>query len=364
MGKRSSYRPVIDAVRVGSLSFPFNPRLLICIVSFLLLLVVGVCWSVTQGQYRLTFGGVIEVFSGGGSAIDRAVVFNMRLGRAIVACLVGAALGFSGALTQTVARNPLASPDILGITNGASLAAVTTIIFAGAGAGGIVEAGATTVLGTVGIPGAAIIGAALASLVIWMLAGRKAHSMLTVVLIGVGISIFLSAITTWMLAYARLERAAPARMWLTGSLNGRDWNHGWAPLAVVIIAVALAGWLAFHLSALVLGDMTAHMLGHDVRVAQIVQLITAVLLAAVAVAAAGPIGFVAFVAPHIARLVAATATPPLVFSAVMGATILLFADSLGRVILPWELPVGVVTSFVGAPFLLYMIFRMRREETV
>ncbi|MBC3185630.1 iron ABC transporter permease [Corynebacterium sp. zg-331] len=328
------------------------------------LVVLGVCWSVTQGEYRMSLGEVVEVLLGGGTKIQRVVVFDMRMGRAVVACLVGAALAYSGALTQSVARNPLASPDILGITQGASLAAVVVIVFAGAGQGGVIEAGATTVLGAVGLPGAAMIGAFVAALAIWLVAGPTRGSMLRVVLIGVGASIFLSACTTWLLASAELGRAASARMWLTGSLNGRDWNHAWAPLAVLLVAVALGGWLAFQLSALVLGETTAHVLGHRVRLAQLVQLGTAVVLAAVGVAAAGPISFLAFVTPHLARALARTATPPLIFSALLGAALLLGADLLARVILPWELPVGVVTAFLGAPFLPFMIFRTRREETI
>ncbi|AWB81248.1 ferric enterobactin transporter permease FepG [Corynebacterium yudongzhengii] len=361
---QSPHAPVLRALRVGPASMPINPRLLLCVALAGAVLALGVCYSVTQGEFQLSMGEVLAVFAGGGSAIERAVVFDMRLGRAVVACLVGAALGFSGALTQSVARNPLASPDILGITNGASLAAVATIIFAGAGAGGVVEAGATTVMATVGIPGAAIIGAGLAAVVIWLLAGSARGSVLKVVLIGVGMSIFLSSMTTWLLAYAQLDRAASARMWLTGSLNGRDWNHAGAPFVVVLVAVLVGGWLAFQLAALVLGPATAHVLGHRVGVAQAVQLVVAVILAAVAVAAAGPIGFIAFVSPHVARGLARTPTPPLMFSALMGAVLLLGADLLARVVLPWELPVGVVTAFIGAPFLLYIIVRVRREETV
>ncbi|WP_026165964.1 FecCD family ABC transporter permease [Corynebacterium mastitidis] len=357
-------RVPLRVLRLGPVSWRINARLLACMAATAALLALGVCWAVTQGEYRMTLGQVVEVFAGGGTAIQRAVVFDMRLGRAVVACLVGAALAYSGALTQSVARNPLASPDILGITQGASLAAVTTIVFAGAGHGGVIEAGATTVMGTVGLPGAAIAGALLAALLIWLLAGPARNSMLQVVLIGAGMSIFLSAGVTWLLAYAQLDRAASARMWLTGSLNGRDWNHAWAPLAVLVVAVALGGWLAFQLSALVLGETTAHVLGHRVRVAQLVQLLTAVVLAAVGVAAAGPIGFVAFVVPHLARALAGTPTPPLLFSALLGAALLLGADLLARVVLPWELPVGVVTAFLGAPFLLFMIFRTRREETI
>ncbi|SES24949.1 FecCD family ABC transporter permease [Corynebacterium cystitidis] len=355
---------VISSISLGRLSFRLNPRLVLCLGVTLVLLFIAVAWSVTQGEYSLTLGEVLTVFAGGGSTIERAVVFDLRLGRSVVACAVGAALAYSGALTQSTARNPLASPDILGITHGAAFGGALAIIFAGSGSGGALESGANIIVQNVGLPGAAIAGALTTASVIALLARSVRGSILQVVLVGVGASIFLSSLTSWLLAWAQLDRAANARLWLTGSLNGRDWSHGWAPLVVLLIAIALAGWLSFQLSALVLGNTTAHVLGHRVGLGYLIQLLTAVVLAAVAVSAAGPIGFIAFVSPHLARGLAGTPTPPLVLSASIGAVVLLGADLIARVLLPWELPVGVVTAFVGAPFLLFMIIRIRRKETV
>ena len=133
-------------------------------------------------------------------------------------------------------------------------------------------------------------------------------------------------------------------------------------MIAVLVALMLASYLSFQLSALSLGDLTATMLGHNVRIAQALQLLVAVALAAVSVAAAGPIGFVAFVSPQIAMRLAGTSTPPLVTSALTGALIVCSADLLARVELPWELPVGIVTTILGAPVLIYLIVSLNRRN--
>lgn len=311
-----------------------------------------ICVGATVGDYPLDLSTVLSVMWGGGTPIERAVVLDLRLGRGIVGAAVGACLAYSGALTQSVARNPLASPDILGITNGASLAAALVIVFGSSG---------SIVSTSIGIPLAAVCGSLVTALVIWLIAGRARRDLMRLVLIGVGVSIFLSALTTWLLAWAELDRAVEARMWLTGSLNGRDYSNAWAPLLVLFFAVAAAGWLAFQLAALSLGETTAHVLGHHVPLAQAAQLLTAVALAAVAVSAAGPISFLAFVTPQIARRLAGTPTPPLLLSASTGALLLVAADLCTRVVVPWELPVGVLTAFLGAPVLLYLLLTGNRK---
>lgn len=351
-------------LRLGPVAVPVNVRLVVVSVAVAALCLVVACLSIAYGEFPLPVIDVLRVLGGGGTRVEQTVVFDLRMGRVVVALVVGASLAYAGALTQSVARNALASPDILGITDGASLAAAAAIVFTGAGTGGVIAAGADSVLATVGIPGIAILGALVTGVVIWLLAGGGRTTMLQMVLIGVGAAIFLAGLRTWLLAYAELDRAIEARMWLTGSLNGRDFNHAWVPLLVLLLAVALAGYLAFQLAALALGDVTAHVLGHHVTAAQASQLLTAVVLSAVAVSAAGPVPFIAFVAPQIARWAGGTPTPPLLFSALTGALLLSFSDLMARVILPWELPVGVFTAFVGAPVLLVLILRQTRKETV
>lgn len=316
---------------------------------------------IAYGDYPLSFADVWRVLAGGGSKIEDRIVIDVRLGRALVGLLVGAALGMAGALTQSIARNPLASPDVLGITQGASLAAVIILTFTGAG--GLAGHTSQFILATVGVPAAAVLGAFVVATAIWLIAGSARHSIIQFVLIGVAASTLCASLTTWVMAIGDLDHVAGARLWLTGSLNGRALDSAWAPLGAVILALMLAAYLSFQLEALSLGELTATMLGHNVRVAQAIQLAVAVVLAAVAVAAAGPIGFVAFVSPQTAMRLAGTPTPPLVTSALMGAFLVTAADYLARAVMPWELPVGILTTIIGAPVLIYLIIALNRKAS-
>ncbi|WP_448851591.1 FecCD family ABC transporter permease [Corynebacterium sp. 335C] len=343
------------AVRAGGLSLRLSPRPLACGVAGLGLLVLVAAASMTLGDYPLPLPRVLAVLAGGGDEIDRTVVTRIRAGRAVVAAAVGAALGLAGALTQSVARNPLASPDILGVPQGAALAAVAAIVLGGPGI--------AAAFGGLGLVGAALAGAIASGAAVWLLAGVGRSGMTQVVLIGVGASVFLSGLTTWLLAIASLDQAAEARLWLTGSLAGRDWDQAWPPLAALAAVVACAGWLARQLEGLALGEDVAHSLGVPVRVAQAAQLLAAVALTALAVSAAGPIGFIAFVVPQLARLAAGLPAPPLLLSAILGALLLSAADLAARALLPWELPVGVVTVLAGAPALLAVVVHVHRKAT-
>ncbi len=348
------------AIRAGSISLPVNIRLLVVSGLTVVLTWVAFASHVALGDYPLTLADVMRVLLGDGTAIENKIVFEVRMSRAVVAVLTGMALGFAGALTQSVARNPLASPDVLGITQGAACAVVLTI----AGTGVFLPDSVGRFLTGLGLPLVAILGAFIAASVIWWLAKPARGSTMSLVLIGVGAAIFLQSISTWAMAYTDTDRAASARLWITGSLNGRDWNQMWGPLLAVVGALLIAGWLSFQLSALSLGNATAHTLGHNVTRAQLVQLIVALILTAVAVSAAGPIGFVAFVTPQIARLAGGTPTPPPVLSALMGGLLVLTADLVARVALPWELPVGIITAFFGAPVLIALIISLNRKSSV
>ncbi|WP_293771067.1 iron ABC transporter permease [uncultured Corynebacterium sp.] len=317
--------------------------------------------SIAHGDYELSPGDVWRILSGSGSKIENRIVIDVRLGRALVGLLVGAALALAGALTQSVARNPLASPDVLGITQGASLAAVILLTFAHGG--GSLGESADVILHTLRLPSAAVVGALIVATVVWLIAGSSRHSMVRFVLIGVAISTLCASLNTWIMSIGDLDQVASARLWLTGSLNGRDLDEVWAPLTVVLAAALASAYLSFHLAALTLGDTTATLLGHNVRVIQAVQLVFAVALSAIAVAAAGPIGFVAFVSPQVAMRLAGTPTPPLITSALTGALLVTSADFIARVVLPWELPVGIVTTIVGAPVLIYLIIKLNRKAT-
>lgn len=302
--------------------------------------------SLSVGDFPIGLAEVLAAIVGYGSEDADFIVRTLRLPRALTAVLVGAAFGLSGAVFQSLARNPLASPDIIGITAGASAAAVFVIVVLG-GAGSVVALGG--------------FGGALATAVaIYLLAYRRGVSSYRLVLVGIGVGAVLASVTSYLLTRAELFDAQRATVWLTGSLNGRGWEHV-RPVSMAMAALVPAVLvLARPLRALQLGDDTARGLGVRVEPARAALVVVAVGLAAVATASAGPVAFVAFVAAPIARrLVDAPLT--LVPAALVGAVLVLGADLVGRrIFAPTELPVGIITGIVGAPYLLWLLARANR----
>jgi iron complex transport system permease protein len=337
--------------QVGPVSLVWRPAMLIANIALATAALVLFSANVGLGDYPISIGEVAHVLIGGGGATERFIIWELRLPRSLVGLLVGLGLGTSGAITQSITRNPLASPDILGITAGAGAGAVAVIIFGGA-----------TVFGTaVGVPAAAMLGGLLTAGVIYLLAWKKGVEGFRLILIGIAANAILGALTTWMLVIGDISDVTQATVWLSGSLSARDWGHVW-PVAIALVVFGSAALAAtFPLSALKLGDETARALGVRVQGSQAVLLVSAVLLAALCVTAAGPIGFVAFVAPQLAVRLVRCAGPPLVCSALMGAALVLGSDLIARVVLPVELPVGLVTTAIGGPFLMYLIIRTNRK---
>lgn len=329
----------------------WRPRLVAVNLALVVLAFLLLCLNVGQGDYPISVPDVGRVILDGGTDAEHFIVWDLRLPRSVVGLIVGAGFGMSGAIWQSITRNPLASPDLLGITAGASAAAVAVIIFGG-----------TTFLGgTIGVPMAAMAGGLLTGVVIYLLAWRRGIEGFRLVLIGVAVNGILLALTNWMLVVGEIWDAQEATLWLNGSLNGRDWDHAW-PAAIALGAIgAVALTSTFQLSALKLGDDTARALGVRVQLTQSVLLIASVLLAAMCVTAAGPIGFIAFVAPQVTLRIARTAGPPLLASALMGAVLVVGSDYIARVLLSIELPVGIVTTAIGGPFLMYVIIRTNRR---
>jgi iron complex transport system permease protein len=304
------------------------------------------CVSISVGDFPVPVADVIPAIFGNGEGQVPYIVQTLRLPRALTAVLVGAALGFSGAIFQSLARNPLASPDIIGITHGASACAVFIIVAVG-GSYSFIAFGA-------------LIGGLVTATLIYLLAYRKGLSSYRLVLVGIGVSAMLTAVTDYLMTRAEIYDAARATVWLTGSLNNRGWEHV-RPIALTMAflfpAVLL---LARGLRGLQLGDETATALGIPVERTRGALIGVAVAMAAVATAAAGPISFVAFVAAPIARrLVRAPLT--LIPAALVGALVLLGSDLVARrLFAPTELPVGVITGIVGAPYLLWLLARANK----
>ncbi|MFF4775174.1 FecCD family ABC transporter permease [Microtetraspora fusca] len=341
--------------RVGKVSWLVRPRGVAAGLTGLALIAVLVALSLRIGDFPLSLGEIVASLTGTGG--NHFVVVELRLPRALTGVLVGAALGLSGAITQSIARNALASPDILGVTSGASVTVVAMIV-----ASGTVYGGASGALAGVGIPVAALAGGLIGAVIVYSLAWRRGLDGYRLVLVGVGVAAVFTNVKYWLMTTGDVNDSSRAMVWISGSLNGRGWEHV-TPVAyalVVLVPLCLAGTRV--LSALRFGDETATGLGVRMNTARGVLLLGAVLLAAVATAAAGPIAFVALAAPQIALRLAGVAQPPLVVSAVTGAVLTSAADLVARSLFaPVELPVGVVTAVLGAPYLIYLLIRARRE---
>lgn len=336
-------------VRLGQVSFVWRPwmvcvTLLLAAATFLVF-----CLSIGIGDFPIGLSRVIATILGRGEQVDEFVIMDLRMPRALAGLLVGTALGVSGAITQSVARNPLASPDILGITGGASATAVFLVTVSGGAA--------TAVVSTVGLSAAALVGGLGTGLLVYFLAWRRGVDGFRLILIGISVTAVMEAITTWLLTKADIRDVARAQVWLVGSLDNRSWDEVrvvfWCTLVLMVVVAAVA----FQFKPLHLGDEVAAGLGVRFSGVRAVLLLCAVLLAAAAVSAAGPVPFVALVAPQVAMRLVRYPTPPLVASGLVGALLLIGADLTTRSALPVTLPVGVVTAAIGGPFLVYLLVR-------
>ncbi|MCA6091292.1 iron chelate uptake ABC transporter family permease subunit [Streptomyces sp. SCA3-4] len=345
-------------LRAGPVSLVWRPRTLLVPLLTLGVLFLGVLVNCGRGDIDIPVGDVAQALFGGGDEGNRMVVTELRLPRSVTGLLVGAALALAGAIVQGLARNPLASPDILGITAGSGVGAVTVIVFGGAygGVGGS--------LASVGIPTAAMAGGLLAAVAVYALAVRRGLSGYRVLLVGVGVNAILTSVLSWLLLKADIVDAGRALLWLNGSLNGASWDTLRPVMWTLLVLMPVALLLSFPFGALVFDDDTARGLGVRMTATRVALLFTAVLLTAAATAAAGPIAFVALACPQLAVRLLRTGTPPLLASALIGAAVTVWADVLGRTAFGnIELPVGILTAALGAPYLLYLLIRSGRART-
>lgn len=324
------------------------------------LVVVLVSAAICLGLLLMTFGlgaaGVppgrsFPALFGVGDRFDLLVVRELRLPRAAAAIVAGIAFGLAGALFQSTLRNNLASPDILGISGGASLGAVTAIVGYGA-------SGATVNL-------AAFAGALVTAFAIWVLAWRNGLHGIRFVLVGVGIAYLCGSLISWRLAETELRDAGTVLLWTVGSVSDvRDGTLGLLVLGVSVL-VLLTLPVAREQRALALGDEHAQGLGLGPTRARVTALLIGVALVALATAVAGPIAFVALVSPAIARRLVDDGGPALLTSAVVGAALTMAADVIGQYLLPGGITaqVGIVTGLIGAPYLLLLLARSERKAT-
>jgi iron complex transport system permease protein len=324
---------------------------LIFLISFIIFVLhVGV------GEYNISPVDVLNTLLGRevGDKNYHFVVMELRMPRAIVAWLVGAALGASGAIIQGLTRNPLASPDLTGVTSGASVAAVILIIF---------------FPGTpqYWLPPAAFVGGIVVAIILYLFAWRSSSgvagdSPIRLILVGIGLSAALGAFVSFALTFGDLWYVQSAMMWLSGTVYASDWGDVSSIFPWIIVCLPLAIFAARDLNALNLGEDVAQGLGLQIAIRRGFLLLLSVALAAVTVTVAGIIGFVGLIAPHLARRLVGSLHEGLIpASAFVGGFVVILADFIGRTITPpIEIPCGIITSIIGVPFFLYLLWKREK----
>ncbi|MFS0515955.1 FecCD family ABC transporter permease [Nostoc sp. UIC 10607] len=339
-------------IRSQAISFRIDRRVPIILLCLAVAIAVAMVMNVGRGEYPISPLDIVKTILGldTGNPDHSFVIQNLRLPRTLVAFMVGMALAISGTIFQGLTRNPLADPGIIGINAGASLAAVTVIVL-------FPSAPIYT------LPLSAFAGALLMAILIYSLAWNNGSSPILLILMGVGLSAIASAITSLMITFGEIYDVSNALVWLAGSVYGRTWEQVFSLLPWLIVFVPMALTLARHLNALNLGDDVAKSLGSQVEWQRGLLVLVGVALAGAGVATAGNIGFVGLIAPHLGRqLVGATHESLVPTSALLGGVIVVMADLLGRTLFaPIELPCGVVTAAVGAPYFLYLLIRNRKK---
>ena len=316
--------------------------LVVGLAACLAVLLVCLLASVRFGAARIGTWDVVSAFTDYGGSEDDLIIRTLRVPRALVAALVGAALAVAGAIIQGLTRNPLADPWILGIEAGAAFAVVCSVFLLGASS-----------LTTYAL--FAFLGGAIAAIVVYSLGTLGGMSPMKLVVAGAALATLLSSLKTAILILNQ-QTLEEIRFWLAGSVAGRDLSLLLQVLPYVGAGLLLAFALGRQITALTLGDDVATGLGLRTSWLKVLCVVAVVLLAGSAVAIAGPIGFVGLVIPHIARFLAGVDYRwVLPYSALLGAMLLVSADIAARLVLrPQELPVGIMTALVGAPFFIYL----------
>lgn len=341
---------VVRVPRLG-VALRVHERTVIVYALLALAALVMTVLSIGTGEYHLSPSQVVRALVGEGNWTSTFLVQTLRLPRALTALIVGGALGASGAIFQSITRNPLGSPDVIGFTQGAATAAVLDIaVFGG---------------GTFAVAAGSLVGGLLTAIVVYVLAYQGGVHGYRLVLVGIGLSTMLQAARSYLLTRANLDVAQTAQVWLLGSLDGRGWDYVRPLAAVLVVLVPLTAIVAPRLSILELGDEAAGGLGLRVERSRLALLSCAVALAAIATAAAGPVAFVALAAPQIARRLTRAPGIGLTAAALTGALIMIGADYAAQRILPaTPLPAGVLTGAIGGLYLIWLLHQQWRAERV
>ncbi|KZR56886.1 FecCD family ABC transporter permease [Pseudobacillus badius] len=338
----------------GSMSLLLDQRAVWINAIFVFLLLITFLVSTGMGEQFLQPWRVLTVLLGQGDDFEQLIVHSFRLPRILISVLVGMSLAAAGAILQAVVRNPLASPDIIGITGGASVAVVLFLTL-------FTDRSNTLTVSIQWLPLSAFIGAAIVTFLLYLLAWKDGLSPTRLVLIGVGLWALMKSLTTLFMILGPIHQASQANVWITGSVYGSSWQNVWvlAPITLTLLLVVLI--MIRHVNIQELGEGIAVGAGANVQKQRFLLLLISAALTGSAVAFGGGIGFVGLMAPHIARrLVGSSFGALLPLSAVIGAILVLLADFIGRTFfLPVEVPAGVFTAALGAPYFIYLLYRQR-----
>ncbi len=335
-----------------ALRLPLRALVVLVVLSLALLLVAAI--SIATGTYDVALSDLWETLRG--ISISRAidnVVWEFRFPRTLAAALAGATMALSGAALQNATRNSLADPSLVGVSQGAALAVVLlTVVFPD--------------LAAVWRPWAAFGGSVLVAIAIRSLSHTKqGGSAIRFILMGIGLSAFISSITSALLTYGQLDRAMAALAWLAGSINAANWSDVWTLLLWSAVLLPLLLAISRSMSALRFGDASAVGLGAPVALTRNVQLAVAVGFAAIATSVVGPLGFVGLIAPHAARRIAPAGVGlHLLLTSLVGALLVLSADLIGRAAFaPIQIPAGLITALIGVPVFVVLLIRSRSASS-
>lgn len=327
-----------------------HDRAFLVLVSAISMLVMLGLWALCLGRVPLALHQVVGVFTGDAPVFMVRVVMEWRLPRIAAAALCGAALGMAGALFQSLMRNPLGSPDVMGFDTGAwSGVLIAMIVFQAPSAG---------------ITAGALLGGAVTALVIMLLTWQRHRplSPMMMIVVGIGVRALLIAFNSWMIMQASLDAALSAGLWGAGSLAGISWQGMQIPFGMVLFGVAVTLLRSKELRMLEMSDDAARGLGVSVGLSRLLLIMAGILLVGAVTALAGPIAFVALVAPQIMRRLSPAPNLRLPLAAMGGALLLLVADMMAQhLFLPYQLPVGVVTASLGGLYLLGLLLHEVRS---
>jgi iron complex transport system permease protein len=331
----------------GRISFRLDGRAFLAALLLLLLMALLAALSLLSGRYPIALVDVLKALAGEGDEMVRMIVVEWRLPRVALAVLLGAALGASGAIFQSLTRNPLGSPDIIGFSAGSYTGALIVILLF---SGGTYQ----TALG-------ALAGGVLTAMTVYLLAWRQGVQDFRLIIVGIGVAAMLSALNSWMIREADLAVAMAAAIWGAGSLNGLGVEQ-LVPVALVLgVLFPLTLLLSRPMRQLELGEDAARASGIDAGRTRGLMMLCGVALTAIVTASAGPISFIALCAPQVARRITHSAGVPLFGSALTGALLLLVADWVAQHAFAVQLPVGVMTVSIGGLYFLWLLIREGRK---